>query len=270
MKIIRCLAVLFILAISLMPLGVMAAGSVTVVITATPMFSAGITSFTVTYIEDAQMDLDWTVDATVDLVMIRSSYNGYPADIPDEDTAPSDGNLVYYGDLLHFSDTSMNFDENLGTIYYKAWAQKPDGHWYVATSTGSKESEVVTLILLFGFGVVLSYIAIRTKEQMTALVLAFVASAIWLTCIIYTRANPIGNMTTGDNADNAILVALIALMVLVPVITWRVKRSENEKVTREDTYKRAALPKDFMIKRESASESYDEYFERLNRLTKRK
>jgi hypothetical protein len=164
----------------------------------------------------------------------------------------------------------MNFDENLGILYYKAWAQKADGKWYVNTSTGSKESEVVTLLLLFGFGLILSYIAIRTKEQITALTLAFVASAIWLTCIIYTRANPIGNMVTGDNADNAILVALIALMCLVPVITWRVKRSENEKGEREDTYKRAALPKDFEAnKRESATEDYDGYYNRLKRLSKK-
>ena len=255
--------------IHLIPVVVMADTSVSVTVTAVPIVSGGISNFTIVYVSDTQLDLSWTLYGSAVNIMIRGKYGDYPDDIPNINTAPSDGYLVYYGSGNSVSDTSMDFDQSLGILYYRAWAQKGDGTWVLAPSEGWKESEVLTLLLLFGFGLILSYVAIRTKEQVTALVLAFVASAIWLTCIIYTRANPIGNMTTGDNADNAILVALIALMVLVPVITWRVKRSENERTSREDTYKRAALPKDFVIKRESASESYDEYYDRLSRLTKR-
>lgn len=268
MRLIRCLAVIAMLAISLIPIVILADSSVDVIITATPMFTAGITSFTVTYITDIQMDLDWTVDGTVDLVMIRSSYVDYPADIPDEDTTPSDGNLVYYGDLLHFSDTSMDFDENLGTIYYKAWAQKADGHWYVATSTGSKESEVVTLILLFGFGLVISGYAINKHKTE----IAIIASAIWLAVIAYTRSHPIGEMTTGDTADTAVLLALLGMMILVPIISFRLSKREQMKEDKEDGYRQASLPKKRPSLRDVSStrtqrESADEYYDRLDSLT---
>lgn len=268
MKIVRVVLVLVVLFCSMMPAVVFAGKSVDVTITATPLFSAGITSFTITYIEDTQMDLDWTVDGTVDKVMIRSSYVDYPANIPDEDTAPSDGNLVYYGDLLHFSDTSMNFDENLGTIYYRAWAQKLDGHWYVNTYSGSKESEVVTLILLFGFGLVISGYAIAKKQT----VIAIIASAIWLACIFYTRSHPIGEMTTGDTADTAILLALVAMMILVPIISFRLNRREERREAMDDDYKRASLPQKRMTIRDASTrdnrdEDGDGYYERLHRLT---
>lgn len=268
MKILRIALVLLIVLLNLLPITVLAGSSVNVTITATPIFSAGITSFTVTYINDTQMDLDWTVDATVDLVMIRSSYVDYPANIPDEDTAPTDGNLVYYGDLLHFSDTSMNFDENLGTIYYRAWAQKADGHWYVNTYSGLKESEVVTLILLFGLGLVISGYAIAKKQT----VIAIIASAIWLACIYYTRAHPIGEMTTGDTSDTAILLALVALMILVPIISFRLNRKEERRESIEDDFKRAALPRKRLTLRDASTndnrnEDGDGYYDRLHRLT---
>jgi hypothetical protein len=262
MKLLRCLAVIIILAISIMPIAVLAGTSVNVTITATPMFTAGITSFTITYISETQIDLDWTVDASVDQVMIRAKYGEYPANIPDEDTAPTDGYLVYYGNGLAASDTSMDFDSNLGTLYYKAWAQKADGHWYVATSTGFKESEVVALILLFGFGLVISGYAITKKN----VVIAIIASAIWLATIYYTRQNPIGSMVTGDNADTAILLALIGLLTLVPIISFRLSKREERQEMKEDDYKERVAPKK-KVSSGGIRESTSDYYDRLHQAT---
>lgn len=247
-----------------------------VTVVATPKVSGGISSFVITYVSEFQLDFDWTLTGTADRIMIRASYNDYPEDIPDTFTTPSDGYLIYYGDGLgvtHCEDTSVNFDENMGTLYVKAWAQKNDDTWFVTTFTGSEESEIVTLILLFGFGVIMSYIAIRTREQITALAMAFVASAIWLACIIYTRANPIGSMTTGDGADNAILTVLLALMVLVPVVTWRVKSNERKKEAKEDSYKESTLPRKKQSLRGNSTtratgrETPEEYEQRILDLT---
>jgi len=268
MKLIRVLAVIAILAISIMPIAVFAGSSVTVIITATPMFTGGITSFTITYISDTQLDLDWTVDITVDLVMIRAKYGEYPADIPDEDTTPSDGYLVYYGNGLAVSDTSMDFDTNLGILYYKAWAQKPTGKWYVNTSTGLEESRVVTLILLFGFGLAISAFAIAKKNT----VIAIIASAIWLACIAYTRANPIGAMVTGDSSDTAILLALIGLMVLVPIISFQLNKKEERGTVEQGLLKEESSKTNTQRMRENSStrvrrENADDYYDKLNSLT---
>jgi cation transport ATPase len=42
----------------------------------------------------------------------------------------------------------MDFNENPGYLYYKAWAQKADGTWFVTTSTGSEESKKMLLLFL--------------------------------------------------------------------------------------------------------------------------
>ena len=268
MKWYRVIAVIVILLANLSPLLVLADSSVDVTITADPSVSTGILNFTITYISETQLDLDWAYDVGAVNAMIRSKWNGYPADIPDEHTAPTDGVLVYYGNGIAFSDTSMNFDDNLGTLYYKVWAQRADGTWFTDTETGTEESDVVTLILLFGTGLVISGWAI-TKRQT---VVAIIASGIWLACIAYTRANPIGEMTTGDTADTAILLTLIGLMVLVPVISFRLSRREEAKEAKEDGYKQAALPKKRASMRDVSStktqrETGDEYYDRLHGLT---
>jgi hypothetical protein len=179
MKVIRILIVMVVLSLYAVP--VMASTSEDVTITATPMFTAGITSFTITYINDTQLDLAWTVDGTVTMVMIRAKYGRYPADIPNEDTTPSDGYLVYYGNGLAVSDTSMNFDENLGIIHYKVWAQKADGRWYVNTSTGSKESKQLVFIgmIFLSLGILGSGLAFK-KSWILWLSIPF-----WLMLSIY-------------------------------------------------------------------------------------
>ena len=142
------LAIIVVLAISLSPIAVLAGNTVTV--NDQPYFSAGITSFTVTYVSDTEMDLAWTVDATVANVMVRAKYGQYPANIPNPNTQPSDGYLVYYGSGLSAVDTSMDMNQNAGTLYYEAWAQKGDGSWYLIPSQGSEESrEMIGLLLGF-------------------------------------------------------------------------------------------------------------------------
>ena len=133
---------------------VLAATTAIVSILGIPAYSGGILSFNVIYTSDTEMDLNWTLNpSTAQNIMIRAKYGQYPADIPDENTMPSDGYLVYYGDGLTTTsavDTSMDFSENAGSLYYKAWAQKVDGTWYVTTGTGNEESRDVILATLFG------------------------------------------------------------------------------------------------------------------------
>lgn len=130
----------------------------------------------------------------------------------------------------------------------------------------------MTSAILISFGLIMVWFAIRTKEQITAITLSFISSAIWLACIIYTRANPIGDMATGDGADNAVLTVFLALMVLVPVITWRVKNNERKRTEKEDNYKESALPRKRQTMRDASStrivkETDEEYYDRLYGMT---
>ena len=112
----------------LLPVVCKAKSSVGVVITVVGT-TGGISNFTVTYVTDTDMHLSWSFIGDAVNIMIRSKYGSYPANIPNSTTTPSDGNLVYYGSGTSFDDTSMNFDQNPGSLYYSAWAQKADGTW---------------------------------------------------------------------------------------------------------------------------------------------
>ena len=131
----------------------------------------------------------------------------------------------------------------------------------------------MTSTLLIAFGLILAWFAIKTREQITAITLAFVSSAIWLACIVYTRANPIGSMVTGDGADNAVLTAFIAMMILVPVITWRVNSREKKKEVEEANNKKIKSSSFRSLRSSSSTKGYreteEEYYDRLRELTRR-
>ncbi|MBE3085824.1 MAG: hypothetical protein IMZ64_06360, partial [Bacteroidetes bacterium] len=233
--------------------------------------TSGINNFLITYISDTQMDLSWTFVAGVTNIMIRSKDGGYPNDIPNSTTAPSDGNLVYYGNDLSFSDTSMDFDEGTLIRYYKAWAQKADGTWYVNTSTSSKESRAMALIALLGFALVISGFAVMKRE----VVIGIVATGAWLVVFLYTRTNPIGGMVVGDTADNALVILYWGLMALVPIISWKLGKNDKDRQSRDDSYKERSITGDrktYSISENSSpyrgkKESSDDYFDRLKYLS---
>lgn len=126
----------------------------------------------------------------------------------------------------------------------------------------------MTASILIGFACIISGWAIYKKET----VIAIIASAIWLAVIAYTRSHPLGAMVVGDISDTAILLALIGLMVLVPVISFRLSKREKVKESRDEEDRQARLPKKRASLRETSStktqkENSDEYYDRLHGLT---
>lgn len=69
-----------------------------------------LTNFTITYVSVTRFDFSWGYGANTTSVMIRGKYGGYPADIPNDTTEPSDGYLVYSGNATFCSDTSVVLD----------------------------------------------------------------------------------------------------------------------------------------------------------------
>jgi hypothetical protein len=227
MKILRVFIVAVMLVFLAAPTVILAAKSADVNVNATPIFTAGILSFTITYVTDTQIDLEWTVDPTVDKVMVRAKYGEYPHDIPNEHIAPSDGYLVYYGFEFSTVDTSMNFDENVGILYYKAWAQKPDGHWYTATKTGQEESKQMILWAVIGVAGILTFAAIISKN----IVMAIVGGGSWWGVIAYIIAAQPANLTNGSNAQQIVVLVMAgaSIGVLVyGVVKFVTNRRENE------------------------------------------
>lgn len=195
-----------------------------VTIYATPGASGGITGFTITYISDTQLDLNWGFAGDAINVMIRAKYGAYPANIPDIFTEPSDGYLVYSGNATSVSDTSMNFDQNPGILYYVAWAQKADGTWFTDIHTGWKESKEVILIALILLCAVVSYFSLRSSN----ILLGLGASLTWILLLVYTRSNPIGGVATGSFADELVVYICWIFAVLLPFMAMFRGRRERQ------------------------------------------
>ena len=221
----RLLLVVVVLAMSGLP--VLAATSVEITVTAKPQFSNGIIDFVITYISMTQLDLSWGFDSGAVNIMIRGEYNGYPDDIPDEDTEPSDGYLVYYGNGTSVSDTSVVLDENWGILYYKAWAQKADGKWFTSPDTGSEESAIMTLVAFFLFAGMMSFLSLRGSYW----ILKFLAGASWWALAVYWLNSPPSVVAQGSSVDRIVIVLFFIIglsFMLMPF--WHTKTQEGREV----------------------------------------
>jgi hypothetical protein len=96
---------------------VSAATTATVTITATGVVVGAPGGFTLTYISDYEVGIDWTPAAGSTNTLIRAATGRYPTSI-------TDGWLVYFGAGSTTIDTGVSLDETATGIYYRAWAEK--------------------------------------------------------------------------------------------------------------------------------------------------
>jgi hypothetical protein len=248
---------------------VLASNTAVVTILGIPIYSGGILTFNVIYVSDTEMDLNWTVGAGVENVMVRAKYGTPPANPPDINTAPSDGYLVYYGSNLSAVDTSMDMNQNAGTLNYTAWAQKLDGTWNLVPKTNSQESREVVLIGLIALGAIGSIFAIYKRQVLFAVG----ASVVWFMLIAYTRANPLPNIAVGSSTDSLWIGVCVAFSVGTMLTTFIMRNSdEKEKVEkfRNSPNYRSEQDVNRNNSQGSSYESADDYQARLARTSRRK
>lgn len=195
-----------------------------VTITATPMTSAGIIDFTVIYVSDTRLDFTWSFAPGTTNIMIRAKYGEYPDDIPDINTAPSDGYLVYYGNGITTNDTSMDFDDNPGYLFYKAWGQNADGTWQMATSTGAEESRAMQLIAIIILASVMAYFSLRSSN----ILLGLLASMPWILLFLYIKANPIAGIEAGSLGNDLIYYICWLMAIILPLVAIVRRKRERE------------------------------------------
>ncbi len=222
MKIIRILIILAVVLLHIVPC--YAGSSDHVVITMVPAITGGLSFFTITYVADTNMKFDLGYEPTADHIMIRGKYGGYPIDIPSGNVTPSDGYLVYYGNGVTTNDTSMDFDQNPGPLYYKVWAQKLDGSWFVNTATGNEESRQMTLLAIIAIAGLLTFAAIWSKNMLVAIA----ASGGWIaTWVVFTNHPPYG-ASPGDTTQEVLLIVAVAAALAVPWYVVFRERSSRE------------------------------------------
>lgn len=213
------LVILSVVCLGLMPIVALAATEQDVTVTATPAY--GIRTFSIVYVGDTQMDLSWTVSGDVVNVMVRAKYGEDLDEIPNEDTTPSDGYLVYEGAGSSVSDVSLDFDQNPGPLYYKIWGQKVDDKWYTGSKYVWEESAVMTLGGMLFLAFILSYLAFRSSFKP----MRFVAGFAWVAVLIYWIASPPSAVTAGSAAHVAVMLVLIFAAFAVSVSGFGVEEN---------------------------------------------
>jgi hypothetical protein len=217
MKLLRILLVLVILSLQVVP--IYGAKSVDVGITATPQLSGGITGFLITYVNDKQLDFDWGYSGFATKIMIRAKYGGYPNNIPNINTAPTDGYLVYYGDAIHASDTNVDFNNSTLQVYYTAWAQKADGTWFMNMTTGWKESRNMIFIGLLIFALAATVISLRYYN----LLLSMVGMLAWLILWGYNLNNPLSGIVQGSFVHELMTYAFMIMAIVTMLVFFRTR-----------------------------------------------
>lgn len=220
-KILRIVAIIFIvLATPAFP--VMAASMQDVTVAATPLVSGGIANFTITYVNDYRLDLDWQRTGDAANVLVRCKYGSYPTD-------RTDGYEVYYGDLLSYSDTAVNLEENASIIYYAAWARTAGGAWYEDEAQNFWEAIGMTLIALGLLAVGLTVAMFVTKQPM----LGFACVLFW--AVIGGYAYTLSSTPWGDWQ---FLLSMSCLMGMIPFCAFAAfgLRTKKEKKAEGDQW----------------------------------
>lgn len=222
----KLVAFVIIIVLTLSPIPVLAV-EIEVTVTAKPAISGGITDFTIIYVSETQLDFSWAFSGGAVNIMIRGKYDGYADNIPNPETEPSDGYLVYYGSATTCSDTSMDFDNNPGAIYYTAWAQRADGTWYTNVYTGEEESAIMTLLGFIVLALGLSFLGAKSSYW----ILKFLAGAIWWVFGIYWINYPPSVVTEGSSTDKAVIVFLFITGAVFWLWTfWNARRDNGVEV----------------------------------------
>lgn len=126
---------------ALLPVPVSAGTSANVVITATGVVIAAPGGFTLTYITDYEVGIDWTKAPGAVNTMVRAAVGRYPS-------STTDGYLVYYGNGTSATDTGVSLDETPAAVYYRAWSENVNGIFSPVWAEGTMEGAGMMLLFL--------------------------------------------------------------------------------------------------------------------------
>ena len=150
---------------------------------------------TLTYVSDYEVGISWTKGTDAVNTMIRAKYGSAPM-------SRTDGYLVYYGDGTSASDTGVSLEETAAPIYYRAWSENAGGLWEEEGISDFFEGGGMTLIALFLFAGILSWLGLRSNFVL----LRLMGGAGWLAMFVYWISSPPSAITKGSPAHVAIAV----------------------------------------------------------------
>jgi hypothetical protein len=197
----------------------MAATSVDIIITASGYVCGIPGGLTITYISDYEVGISWIKGEGAVNTMIRAKYGGVP-------TSTTDGYLVYYGDEENCSDTTMNFDEYVGKIYYSAWSENENGVFTQEYTSGEVEGISMQLLafVLLCLGLTIGGYALKKTF------IAMAAVGGWLVLLFYSYIQADGEWNVYMALFWVCLGMLLASIVEVALMRGKGEEEAEEEV----------------------------------------
>ena len=210
-----------------MPSPISAGTSANITITATGIVVAAPGGFTLTYISDYEVGIDWIkADGAVN-TMVRAAVGRYPTSI-------TDGYLVYYGPAETASDTGVSLDETPAAVYYRAWSENADGVFSPVWAEGTMEGAGMMLLFLGLMALVPTVAAYVLKRTF----LAVIGTLFWIIMGVYAYTR----MVVEGDVYWAIFFGSVFMgfmCVLEPFFT-REKKEVEDVDEREQSYQERA------------------------------
>lgn len=194
------MGVLLGLLLALVPATVISAGYPTVTITVSAWIVGYPNGFTVTYVSEYEVYLEWEKGEDAVNTMVRACIGREPAD-------RTDGYIVYYGEGTEATDW-VNMEVLSEPIYYKAWSENAEGKWESEGSApGSVEGITMITIAFISLAVGLVGVAIWKKH-----ILLYLAA--FIGCLL------IAVHLWGISAAMGVPVALLSCYMLWESVWW--------------------------------------------------
>jgi len=208
----RTLLVVFVV-LFLLPSVVVADTSEDIVVTARGYIVDAPGNFTITYVSDSEVDLDWIKGPSVNNTMVRVKYGSYPED-------RDDGYLVYYGTNNNCTDSSILL-ATYEVPYYKAWNQRNDGIWEEVGS--EEEANFMSMSFLFTVLIILGLVLFVAAFRWRDILVSYAAALTWLAIGFWWI---IGDITNFGLEDPWVQILVFIPFILAFAILLRLMNTE--------------------------------------------
>jgi len=205
----RWLGLLLILGLLLLPTVLTQAANPTVTITVQAWVLTSPSGFTLEYVSDNEILIEWEASPVTNMTMVRAAYGHPPEDMED-------GYEVYRGTGTSCTDDATDL-ATPSIIYYRAWSNDVGGNWttlFSSADTGGFMSAsflFVGLILIAGF---LTWFASKRPE----ILIALAAGLTWLALGFWLLLGDVTNLQLAD-VWTQLLAWVFVVMTFVPVLT---------------------------------------------------
>ncbi len=234
---------------------VYAAQSINITIIAKGWIVGAPEGFTVYYITDNSVGINWTMPTGAVSIMVRAAYGHVPTSI-------TDGYQVYYGSGNNTVDTAATIN-SAEILYYNAWAQTAAGTYGdpIGRDTGGFMSVSFLFLGLLGLALTLTIASFRWKD----LLLSVGTALTWLAIGFWWILGGLDNFSI-NNSWVAILIFIpfiMAFVVLLQLMNYETMQEQRGREGKTSWIEHGDKPK------LRVTSAYEKYKTELRRRTRR-